>query len=63
MGSVVAAVSMSVPVSRFVPRRAEFTRAVMAAARDVSHAVANTNHAVPTTTRDVPEPGRRALAS
>ncbi len=63
MGSVVAAVSMSIPVSRFVPRRVEFTRAVMAAARDVSHAVANTNHATPTTTRDVPESGRPALAS
>ena len=63
MGSVVAAVSMSIPVSRFVPRRVEFTRAVMAAARDVSHAVANTNHATPTTNRDVPESGRPALAS
>ncbi len=36
MGSVVAAISMTVPASRFVPQRNELRRAVTAAAADVS---------------------------
>ncbi|MBV6756588.1 MULTISPECIES: IclR family transcriptional regulator [Rhodococcus] len=64
MGSVVAAVSMSVPVTRFVPRKAELTRALTAAARDVTHAIAASTHATPQLTRDHREPARgRSLAS
>ncbi|MGB3770456.1 MAG: IclR family transcriptional regulator [Rhodococcus sp. (in: high G+C Gram-positive bacteria)] len=46
MGTVVAAISMSVPSSRFVPNRDELGRAVVAAARQVSQALAEVSEAV-----------------
>jgi len=47
MGDVVAAVSISVPASRFVPRKQEFVRAVVSAARDITGAIANAAEMAP----------------
>lgn len=52
LGFVVAAVSMSVPAHRFVPARAELTRAVQCAAREISRAVAESGEAAAPDTRD-----------
>jgi Transcriptional regulator len=39
MGSVIAAVSMTVPASRFAPARSEFRRAVIAAGAEISRRI------------------------
>ncbi|AWK73961.1 IclR family transcriptional regulator [Rhodococcus oxybenzonivorans] len=54
MGVVVAAVSMSVPASRFVPAQAEFKSAVIAAGAEISRAIANSADPVVQTERDDP---------
>lgn len=54
MGLVIAAVSMSVPASRFVPKQAEYKRAVIAAAKDVSRAIAESTDSVVPISRDDP---------
>lgn len=54
MGSVVAAVSMSVPASRFVPNQAELKRAVIAAANEISRSIAESTDSGPFTTRNDP---------
>ena len=54
MGSVVAALSMSVPASRFVANRIEYQRAVIAAAQEISRAIAEASDAVVPLTRDDP---------
>lgn len=55
LGSVVAALSMSVPASRFACHHARYKRAVLAAAHDVSRAVAESTSSPGTpTTRDDP---------
>ncbi|NIL76976.1 IclR family transcriptional regulator [Rhodococcus sp. Eu-32] len=46
MGQVVAAISMSVPASRFVANRVEFHRAVVGAANEVTRALAEVAEAV-----------------
>jgi len=67
MGDVVAAVSMSVPASRFVPRKQEFVRAVVSAARDITAAIANAADTAPSPAGcEAPvafEARRRSLAS
>ncbi|WP_063002582.1 IclR family transcriptional regulator [Nocardia mikamii] len=54
MGLVVAAVSMSVPASRFVPAQAEFKKAVIAAGAEISRAIANSADPLLQTERDDP---------
>ena len=54
MGLVVAAVSMSVPASRFVPAQTEFKNAVIAAGAEISRAIANSADPVVRTERDDP---------
>lgn len=54
MGSVVASVSMSVPASRFVPNKTEYTRALTSAAHEVSRALAAASDCVVLLTRDDP---------
>jgi DNA-binding IclR family transcriptional regulator len=54
MGVVVAAVSMSVPASRFVPAQAEFKRAVIAAGVQISRAMVASSE--PTVLTSVDDP-------
>lgn len=54
MGVVVAAVSMSVPASRFVPAQTELKNAVVAAGAAISRAIAASTDAVLQTERDDP---------
>lgn len=54
MGVVVAAISMTVPASRFVPAQAEFKRAVVSAAADASRAMATVCEPVLMTSVDNP---------
>jgi DNA-binding IclR family transcriptional regulator len=54
MGVVIAAVSMSVPASRFVRGLPEFKRAVIAAGAEISRAVAASTQPVVQTSRDNP---------
>jgi DNA-binding IclR family transcriptional regulator len=67
MGDVIAAVSISVPASRFVPRKQEFTRAVVSAAHEISAAIAKAAEWVPPQARSngpvAVEARRRSLAS
>jgi DNA-binding IclR family transcriptional regulator len=51
MGDVVAAVSISVPASRFVPGKQEFVRAVVSAARNITSAIANAAEMAPSPER------------
>lgn len=54
MGVVVAAVSVSVPASRFVPAQAEFKNAVIAAGGEISRAIAASMDSETMTERDSP---------
>lgn len=64
MGTVVAAISMSVPASRFVANRAEIHRAVVGAANEVTRALAEVSQAVvPLTCREPATSERGRFAS
>jgi len=54
MGSVVAAVSISVPATRFASRRAQLERAVIAAANKITRSIAEAADIVPLESRNHP---------
>lgn len=61
LGSVIAAISMSVPATRFAASQCEYKRAVLAAAGDISKAVARTDEVAAPIIRD--DPSVACLAS
>lgn len=54
LGSVVAAVSLSVPATRFALRRPQLERAVVAAAHAITRSIAEANDCAPIELRDTP---------
>ena len=61
LGSVVAAVSVSVPATRFVQRRPQLERAVVAAAHEITRAIAEARDCSPVLLRD--DPGAAGLTA
>lgn len=57
LGTVIEALSMTVPASRFLPRQAELKRAIVSAAADVTSQVAKAGDAQVAVTRDDPSRG------
>ncbi|MBF6370558.1 IclR family transcriptional regulator C-terminal domain-containing protein, partial [Nocardia puris] len=57
LGSVVAAVSMSVPATRFAQRRAQLERGVVGAAHEITRAIADAHDRGPLALRDDPAAG------
>ncbi|EME65232.1 IclR family transcriptional regulator [Rhodococcus ruber] len=61
LGSVVAAVSVSVPATRFVQRRPQLERAVVGAAHEITRAIAEARDCSPVLLRD--DPGAAGLTA
>ncbi|ANZ26093.1 IclR family transcriptional regulator [Rhodococcus sp. WB1] len=61
LGSVVAAVSVSVPATRFVQRRPQLERAVVGAAHEITRAIAEAHDCSPVLLRD--DPGAAGLTA
>nr|WP_240918296.1 IclR family transcriptional regulator [Rhodococcus sp. 14C212] len=61
LGSVVAAVSVSVPATRFVQRRPQLERAVVGAAHEITRAIAEAHDCSPALLRD--DPGAAGLTA
>ena len=61
LGSVVAAVSVSVPATRFAQRRPQLERAVVGAAHEITRAIAEAHDCSPVLLRD--DPGAAGLTA
>ncbi|MGY0541528.1 IclR family transcriptional regulator [Nocardioides sp. YJ-D4] len=62
LGTVVAAISMSVPVSRFAPNKIELRKAVCATAAEITRKLARPRNNPVTVVRDDPSVGLASLA-
>lgn len=63
LGSVVAAVSVSVPATRFAQRRPQLERAVVGAAHEITRAIAEAHDCSPVPLRDDPSAAALVEAS